>query len=191
MPSRRDLLRTVGGSVVPFAGCVGQRGSSSAPNPASATDPPSRTHTETPHDTRSPTPTPIGTRSAPSIYVSEILPNPDGDDTAALNEEYVLIEMNADGQRDLSAFTLTYGGQRRYSFPDLVGTVASGSNLLIRSGNGQNRKAESEYRLFVGSDTPLLDNDGMQLTVRDGSGEVVDSVAYGALADGALWVRLE
>jgi hypothetical protein len=185
MPSRRTLLRTVGVSVVPLVGCVGPKGSPGSTEPSIQSNP------ETTDGTSSSASTPPGTGSFPPIYFSEILPNPEGEDVERLNEEYVLIEMNADEQRDLSNFTLEYNEKHHYSFPALVTEVESGSNLIIRSGDGENRTNGSDYLLFVGSDNPLLDNGGMQLTLRTNHGEVINRVTYGEMEEGTLWARPE
>jgi hypothetical protein len=128
------------------------------------------------------------------LYFSEILSNPEGEDSKKLNEEYVLIEMHAEGQLDVSNYTLEYGGRHHYSLPNLISEIETGASLVIRSGSGENRVEGSEhpdYLLFVGSEEPLLDNYGMQLKLRDNREEVVDSVTFGKMEEGTLWVRPE
>ena len=45
--------------------------------------------------------------------------------------------------------------------------------------------------LFVSSDEPLLDNDGMRLTLRDATGVVVDRIDYWDVDEGRRYVRPE
>lgn len=130
----------------------------------------------------------------PPVYFSEVYANPEGSDEENLNKEYVLIELNTDTQRDLSDFVLEYGDRERFQFPDLVGEVASGASITIRSGEGEDQVKDSnypEYTLFVGSDTPLLNNDGMELVLLDGSSVTADSVSYSSMDEGGIWARPE
>lgn len=183
MPSRRTLLHVACASVVPLAGCTN-------PNTPSTSTGSNRSLTKTTEGSSTSTPAQV----LPRIYFSEIRGNPEGDDEENLNEEYILIEMNADTQRDLSGFTLDYGEKHQYEFPEMVTEVESRSVLTIRSGSGENRVNRSnypDYQLFVGSDVPLLNNDGMQLLLYDDQGELVDSVSYSSMVEGQIWIRNE
>lgn len=194
MPSRRSVLRTCGVSVALGAGCSGRRESSTetstvrTPTVDVSSEPPPVT-TGAAETT---TPASAGTRPAASVYFSEIRPNPTGDDGENPNDEYVLLEVNTGEQRDLSDYSLAYGDAHQYAFPDVVSAVGAGASIVVRSGRGENRVEGTEYptySLFVGSATPLLDDGGMRLTLRDGVGEPVDRVTYPALDRGAIWVR--
>jgi hypothetical protein len=114
--------------------------------------------TSTPTDTETRTTSP--TADAP-ISVSDVFANPEGPDADTVSDEYVLVEVNADTEQDLSGYTLAYGTQHEYVFPDLVSAVEPGAN------------------------------GGMRLTLRDPAGETVDSVTYGAMGEGTLYARPE
>lgn len=104
------------------------------------------------------------------------------------------MKVNTGEQRDLSDFSLEYGDAHQYAFPDVVSEVGAGASIVVRSGRGENRVEGTEYptySLFVGSATPLLDDSGMRLTLRDGRGAPADSVTYPALEQGAIRVRPE
>lgn len=196
MPSRRSVLGTCGLGVALLAGCSDPREAPTATrvlNTATSGESP-ESPTGTTGTAEASPPASTGMRTAPSVYLSEIRPNPEGDDAENPNDEYVLIEMNAEERRDLSDFSLNYGSAYRYGFPDAVSGVESGANLVVRSGRGETHVEGTEYptySLFAGSDAPLLDDDGMRLTLWDGRGEPVDSVAYPALDPGAIWARPE
>jgi len=128
------------------------------------------------------------------IYISEIMANPPGKDDENLNRETVLIEMNADSDRDLSGFTLSYSDVQSYDFPDLVSNISSQSTLKIHSGKGKNSGeggSKKGVTLFVDSTTPLLANDGMELTLGDSTGNVVDQVSYPELEPGEVYAKPE
>jgi hypothetical protein len=129
-----------------------------------------------------------------SVYVSEVLPNPEGPDAEALGAEYVLVETAGDTTLDLSGYALSYGGRHEYVFPDVVSTVDAGANLEIHTGHGSDSVSTATpptYSLFVGSDAPLLANDGMRLTLRNRADTTVDSVEYWSMAEGTRYVRPE
>lgn len=147
------------------------------------------------------TPTGTGTERATAraavdrhVYVSEVLPNPEGPDAEALGEEYVLVETAGETTLDLSGYSLSYGRRHEYVFPDVVSAVDAGANLEIHTGHGSDSVGTATpptYSLFVGSDTPLLTNDGMRLAVRDRTGTTVDHVEYRSTGEGGLYVRPE
>jgi len=128
------------------------------------------------------------------IYISEVIANPLGNDDENLNQETVLIEINADTDRDLSGFTLLYSNAQTYNFPDLVSSVPPQSTLQIHSGKEKSSSEEdskTRFNLFVGSTTSLLANDGMELTLQDSAGNVVDQISYPGLEPGEVYARPE
>jgi hypothetical protein len=128
------------------------------------------------------------------IYISEIVANPTGDDQENLNQETVLIEMNANSNRDLSGFTLSYSSAQTFDFPDLVSDVPPKATLRVHSGKGDSRVREEsnpDFTLFVGSTTPLLANEGMELTLRDSGGNTIDRLSYPELESGEVYARPE
>ncbi len=131
------------------------------------------------------------------VYISEVWPNPEGEDGTALNDEVVLLEMNAETTMDLSGFMLVYGQRKKFTFRNAVSSVRSGESVEIHSGSGSDHKdttshpEDPDYILYVGSDKPLLDNDGMRLTLKNSEGNVIDTVRYPKLGPGAVWARPE
>jgi hypothetical protein len=194
---RRRLLH---GSGLLVAGALGGC-SSPASSGGTETDSRSRTDTNTDAESAANPSTPVGTvqrTTAPavgrSVYVSTVLPNPEGPDVDALDEEYVLVETAGDATLDLSGYTLTYGRRDEYVFPDLVSDVEPGGSVDVHTGDGSggvDASTPPRYSLYVGSDAPLLANDGMRLTIRDRDGTRVDSVEYWAMDEGVRYVRPE
>lgn len=136
------------------------------------------------------------TNNRPSsvLYFSEVLPNPQGPDIESLNHETVLIQTTTDSPTDLSGYTVTYGNDREYSFPRSLSDITPGTNITIHSGKGNNSMSSSDpldYDLFVGSDRPLLRNNGMQLTLKSPNGDAIDSIQYPELGPDEGYYRPE
>ena len=155
------------------------------------------TETHSPTGTSAPTDGERGTTRAATdraIYISEALPNPAGPDAEALDEEYVLVETTGNATLDLSGYTLAYGQRAEYVFPETVSAVDAGANLEIHTGHGSDgidTASPPTHSLYVGSDAPLLANDGMRLTIRDRGGTRVDSIEYWSMDEGVRYVRPE
>jgi competence protein ComEC len=188
------------GSGLILAGALGSCASAgSRRETQSRTENPSGTETGTESPTGTSAPTGEGqktTRAAvdQSIYISEVRPNPTGPDAEALNREYVLVETTGNAAADLSGYTLAYGERDEYVFPETVSAMTGGANLEIHTGHGTDSvdtASPPTYSLFVGSDAPLLANDGMRLAVRDRAGATVDHVEYWSMEEGSLYVRPE
>jgi len=104
--------------------------------------------------------------------------------------------MNADTVRDLSEYILVYCRRHVYRFPSLVSEVAPGEAIVIHTGAGENavtaeNTTAGEYQLYVGSETPLLANEGMQLVLKRSSGTLIDSITYPEMDPGGVYGRLE
>lgn len=133
-------------------------------------------------------------RPSASVYISAIVPNPEGSDRAALNDETVVLELARDGPTDLAGYTLVYCQRHAYEFPDTMSDIESGATIEIHTGDGESgvdASAPPEYNLFVGQTEPLLSNDGMQLTITSSAGDVLDSIRYPSLGPGERYVRPE
>lgn len=171
--SRRHVLQTSSGlALAGLAGCSSVIGSDQTP---------------TPDPTCTTTPTERPDESA-RLYISEVLAVPDE------TREHLVIETSGDTAMDVSGYSLVYCGQRVYTLPDLVSDIPPRSTIHVFSGEGEMNVGQSsppQYNVFVGSETSLLADEGMQLTIRDPAGEAVDSVAFPALDPGETFARPE
>jgi hypothetical protein len=127
------------------------------------------------------------------IYISEVHPNPEGEDINNLNEETVIIEMHKPSTQDLSGYQLEYGERYVYTFSDNVSDVNQREMLVIHAGKGNYEFIENskKYHIYVGSESPLLSNNGMQLNIRDPDGFAIDSITYSSFEDGRGYYRPE
>ncbi|WP_158057463.1 lamin tail domain-containing protein [Halorussus halophilus] len=132
--------------------------------------------------------------SLPPIYISQMVPNPKGDDETKLNNEVVTIEMNSNTSRDLSGYRLEYSTGKTYTFPDIVTDVPPNSNITIHSGSGENETSQttnSEFTLHVGSETQLLSNQDGKVSLLNRNGEIVHEVSYSSVKEGEIVATAE
>ena len=119
-------------------------------------------------------PTPPLRESAESaLRIAVVHPNPPGDDTAALADEYVIVE-NAGGESvDLSDWYLIDGDGKTYFFFD-GRTLRPGEELVVHVGDGRNR----DGHVYWGASVPVLDNDHETLKLVDGETDRVVRLSY-------------
>jgi micrococcal nuclease len=105
----------------------------------------------------------------PGLRIAAVHPNPVGDDAAALDEEYVVVENAGRTTVDLADWYLREGDGRLYfSFDDR--RLEPGDRLVVHVGEGRSR----EGHVYWGAGTPVLDNDHETLKLVDGdTGRVV------------------
>lgn len=147
----------------------------------------------------SPSPSPSSTERATHTpetadpYISMVLPNPDESDDANSNYEYVTVEIPTGSEAALGDYTLSYGSSFDFELPDRLNDAAGGIAVTIYSIAEEQVAAEEDfdYTLYVGHDGPLLDDDGMTLTLRDGDDDVIHRIEYDEASPGSVWVRPE
>ncbi|MGM0365386.1 MAG: lamin tail domain-containing protein [Actinomycetota bacterium] len=95
-----------------------------------------------------------------------------GDDRTNLNGEYVVLR-NVSGERiNLAGWTIKDMATSIYRFPNFV--LGDGKEVYIHSGEGK----DSGNRLYWGSKTPVWNNDGDTLYLRDRDGALVSIYSY-------------
>ncbi|MCG9479040.1 MAG: thermonuclease family protein [Actinomycetia bacterium] len=95
-----------------------------------------------------------------------------GNDNENINEEYVVITSTSDEPVDLSGYTIKDSGTNIFKFPRLL--LDRGEKVFIYSGKGN----QGEGKLFWGSDTPIWNNSGDTLYLRNTEGLLVDIYSY-------------
>ena len=201
--ARRSLLRMSGSLLVGtfLAGCggAGSSGDEAIPTEIATNEPPQTTtgmstEAKTTSDraaTTSNEPTKVGTSTLrepkDSLKIWEVAANPEGQDSEHLNDETITLEAQGTDPINVAGYTIEYGTAQRYTFPKATSDLPEGTTISVHSGTGKNSvraSAPPHYDLFVGSETPLLKNDGGTLVLKDSSGTVVQKVTYPALNEG-------
>jgi len=119
-------------------------------------------------------PTPSLRESAESaLRIAAVHPNPPGDDTAALADEYVVVENTGKKSVDLSDWYLIDGDGKTYFFFD-GRTLRPGEELVVHVGEGRNR----DGHVYWGASAPVLDNDHETLKLVDGETDRVVRLSY-------------
>lgn len=211
-PTRRSLLRTGSGLLagVALAGCSNLSSITDTGETTSretATDEPTQTTIRTRTETKTSTkrtattpdePTENGTgalrKPKDSLKISKVAANPKGRDSEHLNHEIVTLEAWGTEPINATGYTLEYDTSRKYTFPKFTSDLPRGTTIEVHSGPGENgvdASAPPEYALFVGSETPLLNNGGETLVLRNPNGTVVQKVSYPALNEGVPYVLPE
>jgi len=121
-------------------------------------------------DTATPTATPAGD----GIVVAEIHADAAGRDGENLNDEYVVLANRGDDAVDLSGWTVTDAADHTYRFPDGA-TLDPGARVTLHTGSD----TDSDTDRYWDRGSPVWNNDGDTVTVRDTSGTVVAQRTYG------------
>jgi len=107
------------------------------------------------------------------IIIAIVHFNAEGDDRKNLNDEYIVIENRADEPVDLTGWTVyDESNAHRYLFPSFV--LSGKAKVTLRTGLGKNTRDE----LFWGSRSPVWNNDGDTVFIRDSEGNLVASYVY-------------
>jgi micrococcal nuclease len=100
--------------------------------------------------------------------VSEIHADAEGDDRENLNDEYVVLKNTGDTELHLSGWTVSDEANHTYTFSDGT-TLGPGETLTLYTGSG----TDGDGAYYWGSGSPIWNNGGDTVTVRNASGEVV------------------
>jgi competence protein ComEC len=122
--------------------------------------------------TAAPTATDGGTPTG-RLVVADIDPDPDGPDREHLAEEYVVFENAGDEPLDLSGWTVADEAGRTYTFPDGY-VLEAGATVTLRTGTG----TDTDTDLYWGSGSPVWNNDGDTVIVRNSEGDPVLRETY-------------
>jgi len=96
-----------------------------------------------------------------------------GRDGENLNDEYVVFENRGDATLDLSGWQVTDAAAHTYRFPDGA-TLAPEERLTLHTGSGEDTAADR----YWGASSPVWNNDGDTVTVRDRNGTVRTERGY-------------
>jgi micrococcal nuclease len=107
------------------------------------------------------------------LRISEVHADAAGDDRENLDDEYVVLRNAGDGALNLSGRTVTDGAGHQYTFPEGT-TLGATETLTLHTGNGTD--GDGHYYWDAGS--PVWNNGGDTVTVRNASGEVVAEKRY-------------
>lgn len=113
-----------------------------------------------------------GSDDAPlDISVHADAAGPDGDN---LNDEYVVLTNTGSSTLDLGGWTVADAADHVYTVPAGT-TLDAGASVTIHTGTGRDTRDE----LYWGRSTPVWNNDGDTVTVRDDGGDAVAVRTYG------------
>lgn len=102
------------------------------------------------------------------VVISDVHADAEGADGENLNDEYVVVTNRGDESVDLSGWTLTEAAGRTYTFAEGT-TLAAGASVTVHVGAGE----DGDGHRYWGRSSPLLNNGGETVTLRDASGEVI------------------
>ena len=95
-----------------------------------------------------------------------------GDDSQNINQEYVIITNTSSFSMDVTGFTIKDRGTNIFKFPRFE--LQSGQTIFVHSGYGKNE----DGHFYWNSDTPVWNNSGDTLFIRDREGLLVAIFDY-------------
>ena len=122
--------------------------------------------------TAEPTATDGGTATNGSLRVADVTADPDGPDGDDLNGETVTLENAGEENVSLDGWTLADAAGHTYTFSAV--TLAPGDRVTVHTGSGSDTATDR----YWGAGSPLWNNDGDTVIVRDDSGSVVLEYSY-------------
>jgi competence protein ComEC len=115
-----------------------------------------------------------GTSSADALVIEKINADAAGDDRENLEDEYVVFRNSGDETLDLSGWTVEDEVGATYTFPEGT-TLAPGERGTLHTGSGTDTATD----LYWGSGSPVWNNGGDTVIVRNSQGDVVRQETYG------------
>jgi micrococcal nuclease len=113
------------------------------------------------------------TVSASGLTVVRVNADAAGPDGENLNDEYVVFEDAGEEPLALDGWTVTDEADHGYTFAG--GTLAPGERVRLHTGSG----TDGDGDRYWGESSPVWNNGGDTVTVRDGAGTVVLKESYG------------
>jgi competence protein ComEC len=107
------------------------------------------------------------------LVVDEIHADAAGDERENLDDEYVVFANDGDAALDLTGWTVEDEAGATYTFPDGY-TLDAGERVTLHTGSG----TDTERDLYWGSGSPIWNNGGDTVIVRNSQGDVVREVSY-------------
>lgn len=113
----------------------------------------------------------------PTAYMSRVEPAPEGDDLAAGDGEFVVIEQNADIRVDMGGWYIEDADGNRLNL-GIGRQIDPGAELRVYSSCGES----TDEAVFACSEVEVFDDNGDVLMLRDSDGGEVARLAYGSEA---------
>lgn len=114
-----------------------------------------------------------GPPPAPGMSIVEVQHNPPGPDDENLQEEYVTIANDGDGDIDITEWTLRdESSQNRYVFGSVA--LSPGDRITVRTGCGTDRSGTLHWC----SDRSIWSNAGDTVMLQDAHGNIADRWTY-------------
>ncbi|MBU7021113.1 MAG: lamin tail domain-containing protein [Theionarchaea archaeon] len=107
------------------------------------------------------------------VVICQVQFDPEGDDNADLNKEWVKVCNNSDTDVDLSGWTLENDVGGLFEFPQGF-VIKAGSFVFVYTGSGTN----SDVALYWGSPVERWNNSGDTAVLRDAEGNVMDEYEW-------------
>jgi endonuclease YncB( thermonuclease family) len=114
----------------------------------------------------------IWTPSSFTLTISQIHADAEGDDSANLNDEYVVFENNKNTSIAMTGWTLQDESNNYFVFPDFI--LENETSVTVYTGSGE----DTETRIYWGSTKPIWNNQGDALFLRDSGGLLVSFQRY-------------
>ena len=106
------------------------------------------------------------------VVITEAHADAEGNDWDNLCDEYIVIENIEDISIDLTGWVVYDEAHRRYLFPNFI--LKGRATVSLRTCLGKNTQSE----LFWGSRSPIWNNNGDTIFIRDSQGQLVLSYIY-------------
>ena len=113
------------------------------------------------------------TSGGDGLGVAAIHEDAAGDESANLNDEYIVFENTGDTSIDLSGWTVRDAADHTYQFPSGF-TLDPGAQVTLHTGSG----GDSATNLYWELGTPVWNNDGDTVIVENDSGTIVLEEEY-------------
>ncbi|QIO25029.1 lamin tail domain-containing protein [Haloarcula sp. JP-L23] len=123
--------------------------------------------------TPQPTVTDGGTTETGTLSIETIHADASGDERENLNDEYIVFRNTGDGPLDLGSWTVSDEAGKTYTVPEGY-TLDAGATVTLHTGSG----TDTDTDLYWDAGSPVWNNGGDTVTVRNSNGDVVRQETY-------------
>ena len=110
---------------------------------------------------------------AGQLVIDEVHADAEGMESENLNDEYIVFSNEDETELDLAGWTVEDEAGATYTFPDDF-SLAAGESVSLHTGSGTNTATD----LYWGFGSPIWNNGGDTVTVRNAQGDIVSEVTY-------------
>jgi len=110
---------------------------------------------------------------AGQLVIDEVHADAEGMESENLNDEYIVFSNEDETELDLAGWTVEDEAGATYTFPDDF-SLAAGESVTLHTGSGTNTATD----LYWGFGSPIWNNGGDTVTVRNAQGDIVSEVTY-------------